>query len=678
MPLDIVRRGDNYIEIVTYQTQLDDLRSDGFRTETVIYDLTRHFQKRLDKTKDMGGYKTLSEINAYLDLIIIDHPDIVSAKQSLGLTIEGRPIWAVKISDNPELDEDEPEILYTACIHAREVITPEVLFYFMDYLTDNYGADPEATFLVDNREMWFVLVVNPDGYYWNEVIEPNGGGMWRKNRRDNGDGTHGVDLNRNFGYEWGYDDNGSSPYTGDPTYRGTGPFSEPETQVMRDFTISRDFSITVYYHSHGNIVLYPWGYETIYTDDHAIFTAMGDSVEIMNNYEPGTAWELLYPVNGSTDDWGYGEQTLKNKNFAITLEVGNYDDNFWPPLYRIPQLIQENLEPNKFLAGLAGEVYQLLPPEKPNLIVDDSVNRYDYSIAWTHQDTLNPAVAFELIELQNYLHGVIDSLHDEDLWVSDGFTLIGTRPHSGPYSYYSGEDDNLNHHVTTLNPVRVVAGDTLRFWTWYDIETDWDYAYVEISTDGVVFIPIAGSITTEYDPHGHNLGYGITGNSGGWVEALFDLSDYYGKLIYIRFSYKTDEYVTDEGFYVDDISPLDTYEIENIISSSLTDTSYSFINHDSGDFYYKVRARDGESQWSLYSAIKKVTAINLYMCGDVNGDVSINILDISYLIYYLYNGGPAPDPMVAGDVDGSGEINILDISYLINYLYMGGPAPDCP
>ncbi|MCP4704778.1 MAG: zinc carboxypeptidase, partial [candidate division Zixibacteria bacterium] len=158
--LDIVGQQDDYLEVVIFPEELEELSQAGFGTEVVIDDMTAFFQSRLDPTRDMGGYKTLDEINAYVDQMILDHPDLVSAKFNMGLSLEGRPMWAVKISDNPNVDEDEPEVLYTAAIHCREMITPEVLFYFMNYLTNNYGTDPEATFLVDNREMWFIPVFN--------------------------------------------------------------------------------------------------------------------------------------------------------------------------------------------------------------------------------------------------------------------------------------------------------------------------------------------------------------------------------------------------------------------------------------------------------------------------------------------------------------------------------------
>src|SRR5690606_2209606 len=115
------------------------------------------------------------------------------------------------ISDQPDVDQDEPEVLYDALHHAREPASLSQLIFYMWYLLENYGTNDEVTYLVDSTEMYFVPCVNPDGYVYNWNNHPTGGGMWRKNRRVNGNGTFGVDLNRNYGHEWGYNNTGSSP-----------------------------------------------------------------------------------------------------------------------------------------------------------------------------------------------------------------------------------------------------------------------------------------------------------------------------------------------------------------------------------------------------------------------------------------------------------------------------------
>ena len=675
MYLDEVRAGDNYVDIVTNQAELDELAGLGYRTDIIHADLQAFYRSRLPD-KHMGAYKTLDEIYQYLDGIIAAFPGIVSPRISIGQTYEGRDMWAVKISDNPNIDEDEPELLYTACIHAREVITPEVLFYFMDYLTQNYGANPEVTYLVDNRELWFVVMVNPDGYYYNEFTHPEGTGMWRKNRRNNGDDTYGVDLNRNFGLEWGYDDIGSSPNPGDETYRGAGPFSEPEIQNLRDFTISRNLVFSVYYHSYSNLVLWPWSYDEIYSPDHDIFSEIGDSVSAMNGYSPGPGW-TLYPVNGDSDDWNYGEQSLKEKIFAITLEVGNDNDEFWPPESRINTLVSENLGPNLFFARIAGDIYSLKAPAVPVLAVDDTVNAVSYQVSWTHLDTLNPAVSFELLELADYQIST-DPAADFTGWVNKEFVVTPNRFKSTPTSFYSGKVNNAIRYFRAEDPYLVQPGDVLSFYTFYDIEVDWDYAYVEVSVDGMNYTPIPGNITTNFNPNGNNRGNGITGASGGlWVQGLFSLSAFAGQYITIRFSYDTDQYVTGDGFYVDDIYPHGAFQ-SRAIFSPVVSTSYVFTDKPEGDYYYRIRARDAQNQLSAYSLLSKTSAIHMYVEGDANGDGIANVADGVYIINYVFKGGPAPEPLTAADANCDGSANVADAVYLINYIFNGGPAPQCP
>jgi len=674
LSLDIVWKQDNYIEIMTTSKQVDELKNLGLRTEIVHTDVSAFYRSRL-ADKPMGDYKTLQEIYDYLDGIIAAHSDIMTARQSIGMTIEGRNIWAVKLSDNPNVDEDEPELLYTACIHAREVITPEILLNFLDYMTGNYGTDPVVTNLVNEREMWFVLVVNPDGYYRNQVTDPGGGGMWRKNRRNNGDGTYGVDLNRNFGYEWGYDDEGSSPITSEETYRGTAPFSEPETQAQKAFAEAHEFIISMYFHSYSNLVLYPWGYEPVPTPDNELFRLMADSLATFNGYDPGPSWSL-YLTNGTTDDWYYGEQTTKNKSFAFTIESGTYSDGFWPEASRIPEMVDENLGACIALAEFAGNPYGILPPEPPVLSVEDTVPSTGYTVSWTHEDILNPATVFELSEYQDF-QLTTEAADNMDNWSSQGFTLSTTRAASPPSSFYSGSGDDLTNYIQSNDGYTVSTGDTLRFQIYYDIESGWDYAYVEVSTDGIVFDPIDGNITTQDDPHGYNRGSGITGSSGGWVEGVFDLNLFVGQTIFMRFSYYTDGYVSEEGFYIDDIFPVGSFAIENTYFP-ISAMSYEFTDKTPGTYFYRVRARDTDRQYSAYSPIAQTEVVPTFICGDANGDGNINVADAVFVINYVFKGGAAPSPLAAADANGDGEENVADAVYVINYVFKGGSAPVCP
>ena len=347
------------------------LQNRGYRWDVIHQDLEDFYARRgrdgnsLDL---MGGFKTYGEINAAMDTIHMQHPAITTAKFVIGQTLEGNNIYAMKISDNPEVDENEIELFYNSLIHAREPGAMEVLILFMNHLTDQYGINQSVTDLVDNREFYFVPCINVDGYLYNQSTNPNGGGMWRKNRRNNG-GSFGVDLNRNWGFNWGYDNDGSSPTPAAETYRGTGPFSEPETQVIRNFIESRNFLVSMNYHTYSNLVLYPWGTQAFqggFTPENDVFALMADSIQYyiqqVNGavYDIGPPWQLLYNVNGDCNDWCYGEQGTKPRIFPFTTEVGGASDGFWPAQNRIVPLAQENLPANLFVARYA---VNLLPPD---------------------------------------------------------------------------------------------------------------------------------------------------------------------------------------------------------------------------------------------------------------------------------------------------------------------------
>jgi murein tripeptide amidase MpaA len=193
---------------------------------------------------NFGLYHTYDEGVAWLDSISTEYPEVVSAKWSLGWSYEGRNLWCVRVSDNPEQHEaEEPEILFDSLHHAREVMSSEMVLMLTAYLAEQYRAgDPEIVALLDENAVYMVPWVNPDGFVYNELTNPAGGGMWRKNRRNNGDGTMGVDLNRNYPYEWGCD-YGSSGDPGSETYRGPSAGSEPETQAMMQFINEHAFVI---------------------------------------------------------------------------------------------------------------------------------------------------------------------------------------------------------------------------------------------------------------------------------------------------------------------------------------------------------------------------------------------------------------------------------------------------
>ncbi len=304
----------------------------------------------------MGGFHTYSELLDELDLMHELFPELISEREAISdiNSIEGRQIYWVRISTSPQETTTKPKVLYTALTHAREPASMQQMLFQMWYLLENYDEDPEVTYLVDNLEMYFVPCVNPDGYLFCEFTNPGGGGMQRKNMRQNSDGSTGVDLNRNFGYKWGYDNFGSSPTPSSQTYRGTGPFSEPETQNLKIFAEEYEFSLALNNHTFSDLLIYPWGYDNTLTPDSLKYIEFAKFLTEENNYVYGTVYEtLMYYANGVSDDWFYGEQETKNKVFAFTPEAGAPSDGFWPAEDRIIDICAGHVHMNNALAHLA-------------------------------------------------------------------------------------------------------------------------------------------------------------------------------------------------------------------------------------------------------------------------------------------------------------------------------------
>lgn len=404
------------------ESELESIAEAGFRYEILIEDMTRYYQERnegLDadsimrswrdsdrvhhryetpenfKLGSMGGFHTYSELLDELDEMADKFPHLIMEKKPISdtlLSIEDRPVYWTRISNDPENLLDKPRVLYTALMHAREPASMQQMLFQMWYLLENYDSDPEIQYLVDNMEMYFVPCINPDGYIHNELTNPNGGGMHRKNMRIHNENPPGIDINRNYGYMWGYDNQGSSPDPGAQTYRGTGPFSEPETELQRIFAEELNFKLALNNHTFSDLLIYPWGYEDLLTPDSLIFINYADLMTRENKYVYGTVYETLnYFVNGGSDDWFYGEQETKDKVFAFTPEAGSQADGFWPAIYRIEEICAGHVGMNTYLARLA------LAYAEINQTCDYYIEEHDSSFNFELKNYgLDPEASFEV------------------------------------------------------------------------------------------------------------------------------------------------------------------------------------------------------------------------------------------------------------------------------------------
>jgi hypothetical protein len=620
--------------------EIEHIRSLGFEVEILIEDVTRYYQTQQPGRSplacqgqeyeydyfvpenftagSMGGYLTYSEILDAMDLMQLLYPELVSIRQRTGdeVTHQGRPIYWLRISDHAMEDEEEPEVLYTALHHAREPMSMMQMIYYMWYLLENYGKDPEATYLVNNTELYFIPCVNPDGYIYNQMIAPDGGGYWRKNLRDNDENgvfdeqEDGVDINRNYAYQWGVDNEGSSGNPSSAVYRGPAPFSEPETRAVKEFVEKHNVFVALNYHAYGNYFIYPWGYTEEQNPELSTFKNYGELMALDNGFAHGTSLETVgYPTNGSSDDWMYAEHGI----YAMTPELG---EGFWPHESEIVPLSQASLKNNlalahlphryavtseltgPFFTGLSGTIDVSIKSYGEDLgdmaltmislspelqitadIVEVSLATFEeqtFSLGYTLDPTAKGGEEFSfMILLDNGFFEVRDTLtkilagetiaffeDGDDLseWTASGgiWGITDESAHSGttcitdspqsPYEPNSSSYMQITEPIDLSNAIHAV----LEFWVKWEIEEYIDFAQVEVSADGVQFEALCGqhskpgSVFQLPEP----LYDGIQDE---WIKESIDLSAYVGQEVHLRFVLNTDNYLNLDGIYLDDL-----------------------------------------------------------------------------------------------------------------------------
>ena len=299
-----------------------------------------------------GAYHTYDSMVSDLQNLSAAYPDIVKL-QPLCQTWEGRIIWAVKLSDNVSIDEPEPNITVLGGIHAREFIGVEVCLHLLFSLVENYSTNATVKWYIDGAQLWFVPMVNPDGHAYVEK-----GADWRKNRRPNGDGTFGVDLNRNFGHLWGLK---ASTRPADDDYCGPYAFSENETQAVSRLVTDHPPAAAVSYHSFGNYILYPWGndidQEPVDPRLQAIAGNMSRAMPEGRRYIAMMAREM-YTATGDTDDYFYANLSI----LPFTVELAGA---YRPADSEVPIICDDNHPAALYLLDYAVGAPPPPPPPPP-------------------------------------------------------------------------------------------------------------------------------------------------------------------------------------------------------------------------------------------------------------------------------------------------------------------------
>lgn len=363
------------------------------------------------------GYYRFSEMEAAMDALVAAYPALA---QKINLTpnasqrtVGNRNIWCIKISDNVTTDEtNEPEVLFIGVQHAREAIGGASMIFFMQYLCENYNTDNKVKALVDNRQIYIIPCMNPDGWEHNySLINGGNQGGWRKNRNGNG-----VDLNRNWGVDWGNcagasSSCGSSNSSSD-TYYGTSAFSEKETQAIRDFTYTRRFAAMIDQHAYGPYYSLPFGRPSLHTMDpldEKFYTYIPAAMGTYNGMRAGNSPQSVnYEVAGGVKDWmllGNIGTGTKGKVYGLTGEggagggtgsQGSYA-SFWAPKTQIVNLCKGMVFQNIQLLLSAGTYIDL--QDKSDMAIGSKTGAFQFEA--TRVGLGNDPVTISLIPIQN-------------------------------------------------------------------------------------------------------------------------------------------------------------------------------------------------------------------------------------------------------------------------------------
>jgi murein tripeptide amidase MpaA len=704
---DVVRTlPDGSREIVATSRDRDVLITD-YSARVAIDDMESYYRKRLDPTKVMGGYHTYDETITELTALHAANPAITRL-DTIGYSYEGRAIIAFKISDNVDVDEtDEPEVQFNGLIHAREPMGLEICMTTINYVLDNQ-ADPTIADIINTTEIWFVPIINPDGYVYNQMTNPDGGGMWRKNRTPNYDGSYGTDLNRNWGFNWGLAANSSF----DPTsliYCGTGPFSEPATAVLRDFFRAHDFVAALNFHSYGDVVLYPFGAPDILgCPENDIFEYISSTLSTMISYTYG----LIGGLDGFGGDaacWQYVDQDNRRKTYAILIETATA---FWPPLPEMQDHCQRHIGSNLYLIGLAHELMN--HPARwittdlsfVDTTIDDCSS--DFSRTFTFHNT-HPATAMtitaDFTDINAALGWCDVTGYSGTLNPGDSFTVTFDFHPDQMFGMADGSLARGQVNVMAIAQDEEGTIDLLDFWV--------KMRYSSNDFDGDGLIACLDNCPADYNPDqtdedGDGIGDPCDNCLGLYNpdQADFDrdgagdlcdicpgLDDFYDRdfdtvpdcIDNCPASPNTDQADGDEdgiGNVCDNCPTVANEDQADADGDGVGDVcdlcpGFDDLADADGDTVPDScdNCPDTPNPDQADSDDNDIGDACQHICGDSDGDRAVNVSDAVHIINYIFKGGPAPDPLCKADSDGDDATNISDAVYLIAYIFKGGPTP---
>lgn len=355
--IEIVR--DDYVIAYGSDQEKQKMESRGLLLASSNLRLEKEFSG-LDFPKEDEIYHNYTELTVELNKLAQENPDIMQLSV-IGKTVENRDIYAVRINTDRATADNKPALIVMGGHHAREHLSVEMPLKFINYLITNYRNNNERVkSLVETRDIHIIPAVNPDGLEYD--VSGANYRMWRKNRTKSSNGSFGVDLNRNYGYQWGTGGSSSSPSS--DTYMGPRAFSEPETQAIKNYVEAHtNITILLSFHSYSKLILYPWGHKYTgieVTNDKIVHQKMAEKMATWNGYTPEQS-SALYIASGDTTDWSYGVHKIISFTFELDPSDGRFGgDGFYPGPTAIESSYNKNTEPLLYLLDYSDNPYRAL------------------------------------------------------------------------------------------------------------------------------------------------------------------------------------------------------------------------------------------------------------------------------------------------------------------------------
>ena len=309
-----------YVEVITSDRGIQYLKAKGLQGRTI-----QKRTKQFDNTSIDPHYLNPDKVAAALQAMNRTFPALTRLEQ-IGTSLEGRPIFALLISNTPQKGDpkvwEKPTVIFDGMHHAREIMTPEIVVDVANQLLT--GANQGGFFgkILDSVNVWVVPMLNVDG---NNIVWTKDA-WWRKNAHAESGTAYGVDLNRNYPFEWNKC-NGSSGNKGNETYRGDKPASEPETQALVGLAEAVQPTVSLSYHSYSEFVLFPFGCDGELTGENALEEKIAHELaDILptddgrSKYTPGAPWQILYSVDGDSMGFMFSEFGALAYTFEVNQE----------------------------------------------------------------------------------------------------------------------------------------------------------------------------------------------------------------------------------------------------------------------------------------------------------------------------------------------------------------------